>query len=350
MAKLTTSKNPLTEDYNTLLTEWKQYNTLNPDKPLDFNSFHMIKAASPNLSIGSNANPLNSELSDVLNITLPKVVATTNNAGTGTVEGGNAGAGAGQTTTTTPDISSIIADIYSKDKEAVEANKKFLIGSAIGKSILNVSNLANAFAKRPQFIGAAAIPNVEYPDVTGSMTADMNRSLGTYRSGISRYSAEKGLSPDVRIGAEGEALSKELEQRAKISALQNENQIAQTTANAQINEANIKNQYESKIADQERMDAINKGRSLLYQQGLTNIGKIGTELGTGLIEQRNRMLDTEALNKYITLYQDEVATGKYKGGFYDFMKEKFGQDLTKTENITTNIPLTTTQIGETGNK
>ena len=210
--------------------------------------------------------------------------------------------------------------------------------------------MANAFAKRPQFIGAAAIPNVEYPDVTGSMTADMNRSLGTYRSGISRYSAEKGLSPDVRIGAEGEALSKELEQRAKISALQNENQIAQTTANAQINEANIKNQYESKIADQERMDAINKGRSLLYQQGLTNIGKIGTELGTGLIEQRNRMLDTEALNKYITLYQDAVATGKYKGGFYDFMKENFGQDLTKTENITTNIPLTTTQIGETGTK
>lgn len=331
MAKLTTSKNPLTEDYNTLLTEWKQYNILNPDKPLDFNSFHMIKAASPNLSIGSNVNPLNSELSDGLNITLPKVVATTN-------------------TTTTPDISSIIADIYSKDKEAIEANKKFLIGSAIGKSILNVSNLANAFAKRPQFIGAAAIPNVEYPDVTGSMTADMNRALGTYRSGISRYSAEKGLSPDVRIGAEGEALSKELEQRAKISALQNENQIAQTTANAQINEANIKNQYESKIADQERMDAINKGRSLLYQQGLTNIGKIGTELGTGLIEQRNRMLDTEALNKYITLYQYEVSTGKYKGGFYDFMKEKFGQDITKTENITTNIPLTTTQIGETGNK
>ena len=338
MAKLTTSKNPLTEDYNTLLTEWKQYNTLNPDKPLDFNSFHMIKAASPNLSIGSNANPLNSELSDGLNITLPKVVATTNNAV------------AGKTTTTTPDISSIVADIYSKDKEAIEANKKFLIGSAIGKSILNVSNLANAFAKRPQFIGAAAIPNVEYPDVTGSMTADMNRALGTYRSGISRYSAEKGLSPDVRIGAEGEALSKELEQRAKISALQNENQIAQTTANAAINEANIKNQYESKIADQERMDAINKGRSLLYQQGLTNIGKIGTELGTGLIEQRNRMLDTEALNKYITLYQNAVSTGKYKGGFYDFMKEKFGRDLTKTENITTNIPLTTTQIGETGNK
>lgn len=348
MAKLTTSKNPLTEDYNTLLTEWKQYNTLNPDKPLDFNSFHMIKAASPNLSIGSNANPLNSELSDGLNITLPKVVATTNNAGTGTGEGGNTGSGS--VTTVTPDISSIVADIYSKDKEAIEANKKFLIGSAIGKSILNVSNLANAFAKRPQFIGAAAIPNVEYPDVTGSMTADMNRSLGTYRSGISRYSAEKGLSPDVRIGAEGEALSKELEQRAKISALQNENQIAQTTANAQINEANIKNQYESKIADQERMDAINKGRSLLYQQGLTNIGKIGTELGTGLIEQRNRMLDTEALNKYITLYQDEVAKGKYKGGFYDFMKEKFGRDLTKTENITTNIPLTTTQIGETGTK
>ena len=344
MAKLTTSKNPLTEDYNTLLTEWKQYNTLNPDKPLDFNSFHMIKAASPNLSIGSNANPLNSELSDGLNITLPKVVATTNNAGTG----GNTGSRS--VTTVTPDISSIVADIYSKDKEAVEANKKFLIGSAIGKSILNISNLANAFAKRPQFIGAAAIPNVEYPDVTGSMTADMNRSLGTYRSGISRYSAEKGLSPDVRIGAEGEALSKELEQRAKISALQNENQIAQTTANAQINEANIKNQYESKIADQERMDAINKGRSLLYQQGLTNIGKIGTELGTGLIEQRNRMLDTEALNKYITLYQDEVATGKYKGGFYDFMKENFGLDLTKTENITTNIPLTTTQIGETGTK
>lgn len=344
MAKLTTSKNPLTEDYNTLLTEWKQYNILNPDKPLDFNSFHMIKAASPNLSIGSNVNPLNSELSDGLNITLPKVVATTNNAGTGT------GTGTGKTTTTTPDISSIVADIYSKDKEAIEANKKFLIGSAIGKSILNISNLSNAFAKRPQFIGASAIPNVEYPDVTGSMTADMNRSLGTYRSGISRYSAEKGLSPDVRIGAEGEALSKELEQRAKISALQNENQIAQTTANAQINEANIKNQYESKIADQERMDAINKGRSLLYQQGLTNIGKIGTELGTGLIEQRNRMLDTEALNKYIKLYQYEVSTGKYKGGFYDFMKEKFGQDITKTENITTNIPLTTTQIGETGNK
>lgn len=342
MAKLTTSKNPLTEDYNTLLTEWKQYNTLNPDKPLDFNSYRMIKSASPNLSIGSNANPLNSELSDGLNITLPKVVATTNNAGTGT--------GTGSVTTVTPDISSIVADIYSKDKEAIEANKKFLIGSAIGKSILNMSNLANAFAKRPQFIGAAAIPNVEYPDVTGSMTADMNRALGTYRSGISRYSAEKGLSPDVRIGAEGEALSKELEQRAKISALQNENQIAQTTANAQINEANIKNQYESKIADQERMDAINKGRSLLYQQGLTNIGKIGTELGTGLIEQRNRMLDTEALNKYITLYQYEVATGKYKGGFYDFMKENFGLDLNKTENITTNIPLTTTQIGETGNK
>ena len=340
MAKLTTSKNPLTEDYNTLLTEWKQYNTLNPDKPLDFNSFHMIKAASPNLSIGSNVNPLNSELSDGLNITLPKVVATTNNTVART----------GKTTTTTPDISSIVADIYSKDKEAIEANKKFLIGSAIGKSILNISNLANAFAKRPQFIGAAAIPNVEYPDVTGSMTADMNRALGTYRSGISRYSAEKGLSPDVRIGAEGEALSKELEQRAKISALQNENQIAQTTANAQINEANIKNQYESKIADQERMDAINKGRSLLYQQGLTNIGKIGTELGTGLIEQRNRMLDTEALNKYIKLYQYEVSTGKYKGGFYDFMKEKFGQDITKTENITTNIPLTTTQIGETGTK
>ena len=338
MAKLTTSKNPLTEDYNTLLTEWKQYNTLNPDKQLDFNSYRMIKSASPNLSIGSNANPLNSELSDGLNITLPKVVATTNN----TV--------AGKTTTTTPDISSIIADIYSKDKEAIEANKKFLIGSAIGKSILNVSNLANAFAKRPQFIGAAAIPNVEYPDVTGSMTADMNRSLGTYRSGISRYSAEKGLSPDVRIGAEGEALSKELEQRAKISALQNENQIAQTTANAKINEANIKNQYESKIADQKRMDTINKGRSLLYQQGLTNIGKIGTELGTGLIEQRNRMLDTEALNKYITLYQDAVATGKYKGGFYDYMKQNFGIDFNKTENITTNIPLTTTQIGETGTK
>ena len=347
MAKLTTSKNPLTEDYNTLLTEWKQYNTLNPDKPLDFNSFHMIKAASPNLSIGSNANPLNSELSDGLNITLPKVVATTNNAGTAS---GKVVPKTGTVTTTTPDISSIVADIYSKDKEAIEANKKFLIGSAIGKSILNVSNLANAFAKRPQFIGAAAIPNVEYPDVTGSMTADMNRSLGTYRSGISRYSAEKGLSPDVRIGAEGEALSKELEQRAKISALQNENQIAQTTANAQINEANIKNQYESKIADQARMDEINKGRSLLYQQGLTNIGKIGTELGTGLIEQRNRMLDTEALNKYITLYQNAVSTGKYKGGFYDYMKQYFGRDLTKTENITTNIPLTTTQIGETGTK
>ena len=349
MAKLTTSKNPLTEDYNTLLTEWKQYNTLNPDKPLDFNSFHMIKAASPNLSIGSNANPLNSELSDGLNITLPKVVATANNLA-GATASGKVVPKTGTVTTTTPDISSIVADIYSKDKEAIEANKKFLIGSAIGKSILNVSNLANAFAKRPQFIGAAAIPNVEYPDVTGSMTADMNRSLGTYRSGISRYSAEKGLSPDVRIGAEGEALSKELEQRAKISALQNENQIAQTTANAAINEANIKNQYESKIADQARMDEINKGRSLLYQQGLTNIGKIGTELGTGLIEQRNRMLDTEALNKYITLYQNAVATGKYKGGFYDYMKQNFGIDFNKTENITTNIPLTTTQIGETGNK
>ena len=346
MAKLTTSKNPLTEDYNTLLTEWKQYNTLNPDKPLDFNSFHMIKAASPNFSIGSNTNTINNDLVSGLNTTLPKADTQANN----TVAGGNAVTGTGSVTTTTPDISSIVADIYSKDKEAIEANKKFLIGSAIGKSILNVSNLANAFAKRPQFIGAAAIPNVEYPDVTGSMTADMNRSLGTYRSGISRYSAEKGLSPDVRIGAEGEALSKELEQRAKISALQNENQIAQTTANAQINEANIKNQYESKIADQERMDAINKGRSLLYQQGLTNIGKIGTELGTGLIEQRNRMLDTEALNKYITLYQDAVATGKYKGGFYDYMKQNFGIDFNKTENITTNIPLTTTQIGETGTK
>ena len=62
------------------------------------------------------------------------------------------------------------------------------------------------------------------------------------------------------------------------------------------------------------------------------------------------MLDTEELNKYITLYQYEVSTGKYKGGFYDFMKENFGLDLNKTENITTNIPLTTTQIGETGNK
>ena len=62
------------------------------------------------------------------------------------------------------------------------------------------------------------------------------------------------------------------------------------------------------------------------------------------------MVKTDALNKYITLYQDAVATGKYKGGFYDFMKEKFGRDLTKTENITTNIPLTTTQIGETGTK
>ena len=62
------------------------------------------------------------------------------------------------------------------------------------------------------------------------------------------------------------------------------------------------------------------------------------------------MLNTEALNKYITLYQDEVAKGRYKGGFYDFMKENFGLDLTKTENITTNIPLTTTQIGETGTK
>ena len=56
------------------------------------------------------------------------------------------------------------------------------------------------------------------------------------------------------------------------------------------------------------------------------------------------MLDTEALNKYITLYQDAVATGKYKGGFYDYMKQNFGIDLTKTENITTNIPLTTTIV------
>lgn len=341
MAKLTTSKNPLTEDYNTLLTEWKQYNTLNPDKPLDFNSFHMIKAASPNFSIGSNTNTINNDLVSGLNTTLPKADTQANN----TVEGGNAGAGAGQTTTTTPDISSIIADIYSKDKEAIEANKKFLIGSAIGKSILNVSNLANAFAKRPQFIGAAAIPNVEYPDVTGSMTADMNRALGTYRSGISRYSAEKGLSPDVRIGAEGETLAKELEQRAKISALANENKIAETTANAEINEANIKNRYESEIADAERMAEINKTRSALVQQGLTNIGKIGGELGTGLLGQKVEMNKLDALNKYMALYQDAVKTQNYQGGFYDYLKT-LGIDINPSQYVGVNTPLTTEQMGE----
>jgi hypothetical protein len=337
MAKLTKSTNPLTANYNSLLEQWKQYNLSNPDNQLDFPSYRMINSVSPNFSIGANATAETKPF----DMSIPKI---TDNQTINVPAQANENANV-KPLDSTLDVSSIISDIYSKDKDVVEANKKFLIGSSIGKSLLNVSNLANAFAKRPSFIGAGTIPNVEYPNITGGMTADMNKALGNYRSGISRYTAERGLSPDVRIGAEGETLAKELEQRAKISALANENKIAETTANAVINEANIKNRYESEIADATRMADINEKRSALVQQGLTNIGKIGGELGTGLLGQKVEMNKLDALNKYMALYQDAVKTQNYQGGFYDYLKT-LGIDINPSQYVGVNTPLTTEQMGE----
>ena len=69
------------------------------------------------------------------------------------------------------------------------------------------------------------------------------------------------------------------------------------------------------------------------------------------------------MNRFVSLNNDlslnfcdiinsafDIENEEIQKAITDFMKENFGLDLTKTENITTNIPLTTTQIGETGNK
>lgn len=210
---------------------------------------------------------------------------------------------------TTPETN-IGTDIYNRDLKNLEMNKKYLIDNAIGQAVLNTANLSNAFAQRPNMVGIGNIPNVQYPNVTAPMISDLNASLGKYRSGIGRYAAEKGLSPDVRIGAEANLLNSEIAGRGKISEAQNTQDIANITANSAINQANIEKQYAAKIADTARMDQSTAIRSGLFSQGLTNLGKIGTDVTKGLSTINNQKNTLGAVNYYVQQYQKAKAAGQ----------------------------------------
>ena len=227
-------------------------------------------------------------------------------------------------------------EFYNNDLDIVNQNKKYLIGNAIGQSALNLTNLSQAWAKRPNMVGIGSIPSVEYPNVTGAELAGLNASEGRYRSGVARLAEEKGLSPAVRIGAEANVLSSDIEGRNKIAQEQNTNKIGEINANTGIAEANINNQYAAKSADTQRNDTIEGNRSAIFSQGLNNVARIGSGLAEGMIEQNNQKNSLEVANYYLQQYHAATTEAEKNNWLAMYINIMSG----KSKNVATNSYIT----------
>jgi hypothetical protein len=288
-----------------LLAEYEAYKIANPNTATSYQDYVLMKEASGGLN-----TTLTNDVKPTVDVNADY---TANNTSTTNADANGDGV-------VTKEEEDYLSTLLASDLATVEANKKYLIGNAIGQSVLNMSNLSNAFADKPTSVGIGAIPNVQYPNVRDAQLAELQQTIGKYRSGISSLAGQKGLSPDTKIGAEANVLAAELAGRAKIAEAQNTNDIAETTANATINQSNIENQYASKIAAQTRNDEIEAQRSLLVQQGLTNVGKIGAGLAEGNIALGNQKNQLGATNYYMGLYQDAIKQGKFDGTYDEFIK------------------------------
>ena len=235
---------------------------------------------------------------------------------------------AGVVPSATATTDGFLAKTYQADLANLAQSKNYLIGNTIGQGLLNMTNLSQAFKDMPSGIGIGNIPRVQYPNITAPMTAELNQALGTYRSGIGRIAGEKGLSPDVRIGAEANALNSELTQRGKIAEAQNASDIAQTTANSVIDEANIANQYKAAEANQTRNDLVEANRSALFSQGLTNAGKIGAGLVEGMIGLNNEKTKLGVTNYYMQ-QMNKAATAEERNKYYQLYLTSLSREQSK---------------------
>lgn len=287
-----------------LLAEYNAYKLANPDTTKTYQDYVLMKEAS---------GGLDTTLTSTIKPTIQTDVAY---AGGVTAPVG----GVNGDVVVTPSEESMLNNLFRSDLETLERNRKYLIGNTIGQSILNMSNLSNAFAARPTSVGIGRISNVEYPNITGARLAELQGAVGRYRGGVGLLAGQKGLSPEVRIGAEADVLANELVQRGTIADAQNTNKIAEITANAAINQSNIENAYASKLAAQTRLDEIEAFRSERLKLGLTTAGKIGAKFSEKMIELGNQKTQLGATNYYLGLYQNAVAKGEFEGSYTDYLK------------------------------
>lgn len=325
--------NPFTSDYNALLSEWRAYNANNPNKTMTFQDYSMMKKAGGiNTTIGTTTPTVN--------------IPSAPNLGTSSKSNNNVTNNNVTNNNVIPQTDSELAleSAYAKDMENIANTRKFLVGNAISNTLLNMTNLSQAFKQRPNAIGVQNIPNIEYPNLTSPMLADLSSSVGKYRSGVARMAGEKGLSPAERINAEANILDTELAQKAKIAELQNAQNVTQANANSDIASKNIENQYAAKIKDAARMDEINANRSALFTQGLTNLGKIGTSLGQNLLTSQQQEANLGSMNAYMKMWQDAVAKNETQLDFETYLKQLLGQSGGTSNIVSSNIPLTTKEL------
>jgi len=304
-----------------LIDEFNYYKAANPDKATTLEDYRMMKNLKGDVNINLNSASTTIPIPDIKNNIINSTTDTT----------------LADAAASTPDE---LAKIYQADMDSIAAQKKYLIANAIGQGILNMSNLSQANAKAPNAVGIGAIPNVEYPNVSNPMLAELQAAEGRYRSGVARLAAEKGLSPEARIGAEANVLSSDLTQRANINKLQNESDIAEITANSAINAKNLENQYAARIANTTRQDAIAANRSALFSQGLSNIGVVGTAVGKNLaaLEQQKNNLATT--NYYLKKMDETKGTAEYSTWVEAYLLH---QNPAQAVNIATNNPAKNTE-------
>ena len=142
--------NPFTSDYNALLSEWRTYNANNPNKTMTFQDYSMMKKAGGiNTTIGTTTPTVN--------------IPSAPNLGTSSKSNNNVTNNNVTNNNVIPQTDSELAleSAYAKDMENIANTRKFLVGNAISNTLLNMTNLSQAFKQRPNAIGVQNIPNVE---------------------------------------------------------------------------------------------------------------------------------------------------------------------------------------------
>ena len=217
--------------------------------------------------------------------------------------------------------------IYNADMSNIDQSKKFIIGSGIARELLNTANIANAWGKNPASIGIAPINNVELPSDRDAELSELRNATGRYRSGIRRQVDELGLHPSIMIGAEANVLSNELGARGQIAERDIKNTQTERLANSDIQKQNVSNQYTAQTTNAARMDEIAKNRSMLFSQGLSQAGSIGSNVGENLLKINN-MQSNEAVMKY-ALEMMQKATNQRDAMYWYSIYSGHGGDANK---------------------
>jgi hypothetical protein len=214
--------------------------------------------------------------------------------------------------TTEPIISNDIAtEIYNRGMANIKGTKNFVIGNAIGQSALNLANLSNAFGKMPNPINIAPIGYSEMPSERGIDLAELHNAEGTYESNIRREGMEKGWSPKVLIGAHANVLAQDRAGLGEIAKLETEQTNEEIAMNKKIEEKNVSQEYSSAIENARRNDDIEKNRSVLFSQGLSQAGAIGTNLGQELLKVNNMGTQEEVAKYAIAQMQKAQSMKEY---------------------------------------